>query len=166
MNSAFGSGLTLAQGGDWDGVVKIAIAFVLGGVLGLERELSQHPAGLRTHILVSIGSAGMMLLGFGLWQDAGMRAGIDPGRVAQGVITGIGFIGAGSIMKEGFSVHGLTTAASIWVACGVGMMVAAGMLTLAVFTTGVALLTLILSGHAMRGLLLRRKDANREATPS
>lgn len=130
--------------------IKLVIACLLGGVLGLEREVTKHPAGLRTHILVALGSAGFMLMGFFLMQNLERTVVFDPGRVAQGVITGMGFIGAGAILKEGFSIRGITTAASLWVASAVGLLVASGAFAVAAFMTAVATATLLISGRRVR----------------
>ena len=124
---------------------KLALACLLGGVLGLEREMTHHPAGLRTHMLVALGSAGFMLTAFFLVSHAQKEVSVNLSNVMQGIITGMGFIGAGAIMKEGFSIHGLTTAASLWVASAVGLMIACGALLLATSTTGLALIALLLS---------------------
>lgn len=129
----------------WDEVSKLLIACLLGGILGLERELTRHPAGLRTHILISLCAASVMLLGFYLLRTLDGTVKFDPGRTIQGIITGMGFIGAGAIMKEGYSIHGITTAASLWVACAVGMMTGAGAIGMAVFTTLLATATMALS---------------------
>lgn len=135
-----------------DGLIKLAIACVLGGILGMEREITRHPAGFRTHTLVALGSAGFMLLGFFLMKNLEGTYYSDPGRVVQGVITGMGFIGAGAIIKEGMSVHGITTAASLWVAGAVGLLVACGAMPLAIFMTLAALVILIISKRATRNL--------------
>lgn len=138
-------------------IIKLVVACVLGAILGLEREVTRHAAGLRTHILVTLGSAGFMLMSFFLMNNLEGVVVFDPGRVAQGVITGMGFIGAGAIMKEGLNVRGLTTAASLWVASAVGLMVACGALILAVFTTGLAVATLLISLPASKISKKKRK---------
>ncbi|MDD4869761.1 MAG: MgtC/SapB family protein [Kiritimatiellae bacterium] len=119
----------------WDEIVKLLAACFLGGILGMERELTRHPAGLRTHILVSLGSAAVMLMAYYLLRTLNSDVKFDPGRAIQGIITGMGFIGAGAIMKEGYNIHGITTAASLWVASAVGMLAASGAYGIAVFTT-------------------------------
>jgi len=129
----------------WDEIVKLLTACFLGGVIGLERELTRHPAGLRTHILVSLGSAAVILMVFYLMRTLDTSAKFDPGRAIAGIITGMGFIGAGAIMKEGPSVHGITTAASLWVAAAVGMLSAVGAYGLAIFTTLLATVTMAFS---------------------
>jgi putative Mg2+ transporter-C (MgtC) family protein len=129
----------------WDEIVKLLVSCFLGGILGLERELTRHPAGLRTHILVSLGSAAVMLMAFYLLKTLDVAVKFDPGRAIQGIITGMGFIGAGAIMKEGYSIHGITTAASLWVASAVGMLAGTGAYGLAIFTTLLATVTMAFS---------------------
>ena len=124
---------------------KLLLACVLGGVLGLEREMTHHPAGLRTHMLVALGSAGFVLTGFFLLTHLPKDVPISLSSIIQGIITGMGFIGAGAIMKEGLNIRGITTAASLWVASTVGLMAACGALFLAAATTMLALIALLLS---------------------
>ena len=109
---------------------RLFIALLFGGLVGLERSYHGRPAGFRTHALVCLGSALLMLVTVyeGQWfmpHGAG-RVTVDPTRMAQGIMTGIGFLGAGVIMKEGLSVRGLTTAASIWVTAAIGVLVGVG----------------------------------------
>jgi putative Mg2+ transporter-C (MgtC) family protein len=110
--------------------LRLLIALVCGGLIGLERSYHARPAGFRTHTLVCLASALLMLVTVyeGQWFDyRGMgRVAIDPTRMAQGIMTGIGFLGAGVIMKEGLSVRGLTTAASIWITAAIGVLVGIG----------------------------------------
>ncbi|MCD1261077.1 MgtC/SapB family protein [Paenibacillus athensensis] len=124
--------------------LRILLALLLGGLIGLEREMSSHPAGLRTHILVCVGSALVMLLsmyGFSEFvNETNVR--IDPSRLAAQVISGIGFLGAGTIMFNGRSITGLTTAASLWVVAGIGLAVGAGFYYPAGLACGVVLLSL------------------------
>jgi putative Mg2+ transporter-C (MgtC) family protein len=136
-----------APGSELEAVGRLALAVVLGGALGLNRELHQKPAGLRTHALVSLGAALATLAGLALTTPAG---GLDVGgfsRVLQGIIAGVGFIGGGVILHRDDTqgVHGLTTAASIWVVAAVGIACASGLwlmasagvvLTLAALTLG------------------------------
>jgi putative Mg2+ transporter-C (MgtC) family protein len=128
----------------WDLTIRIFLAAGLGGLIGLEREWSNHAAGLRTHILVCIGSASIMLLSiYGFTQfvpEANVRT--DPARLAAQVISGIGFLGAGAIMRNGSMVSGLTTAASIWVVAAIGLCVGAGFFYVAGLATVLVLLSL------------------------
>lgn len=128
---------------------RILIALLLSGLIGFERELKNHSAGFRTHILVGIGSCLMMLLSlYGFEAILAKYEGVvnvrfDPSRIPSYVISGIGFLGAGTIIVYGGTIRGLTTAASIWTVAGLGLVVGAGMYATAVFTTVVILLSLI-----------------------
>src|SRR4029078_8211129 len=103
---------------------RLVLAAVLGAAIGVERELHDHPAGTRTHLLVSVGSAGVTILSsyglVGLGEGAAQGS-VDPSRVAAQIVTGIGFLGAGAIIKYGTSVRGLTTAESLWVSAAGGI---------------------------------------------
>lgn len=128
---------------DWleiEMLLRVSLAFVLGGILGLEREVQQRPAGLRTHILVAMGSATFTLVSiYGFLGQGTVR---DPARVAAQIVTGVGFLGAGTIWRTESTVIGLTTAASIWMVAAIGMLAGSGMYLLAVFSTALAWLTL------------------------
>lgn len=105
--------------------LRLIVASILGAAIGAEREIHGHPAGIRTHMLVALGSALFTVLsihGFG----QGPGAGIDPTRIAAQVVSGIGFLGAGAILKDGVVIRGLTTAASLWATAAVGMASGAG----------------------------------------
>lgn len=108
--------------------IRLFLSLLLGGLIGLEREMSSHAAGLRTHILVCVGSTLVMLLSIYGFSDfvnePNVR--IDPSRLAAQVISGIGFLGAGTILFNGRSITGLTTAASLWVVAGIGLAAGAG----------------------------------------
>jgi putative Mg2+ transporter-C (MgtC) family protein len=132
---------------DWPEVLlRLALAAVLGGVLGLERELREREAGLRTHLLVSVGSALFTIVsayGFREFLNSGesvVRA--DPTRIAAQIVTGIGFLGAGAIIRQGLSIRGLTTAATLWVVAAIGLAAGAGYYSAAVISTAVALIAL------------------------
>ena len=114
-------------------VMQLVLSAVLGGLVGFLREREKKAAGLRTHMLVSLGSALLMILSIYM-----ARFGGDPGRIAAQVVTGIGFLGAGTIIQGGEGVKGLTTAASIWVVSAVGLAVGAGFYTAALATTVLA----------------------------
>jgi len=125
----------------FEALVRIGAAAGLGGVVGLERELDEKAAGLRTHMLVAVGSALFTLVGAYGFSDFPARQ-VDPTRVAAQVVTGIGFLGAGLIFRQGFTIRGLTTAASLWLVAAVGMAAAAGFWKGAVIGTVVALISL------------------------
>jgi len=125
--------------------IRLLVAAALGAAIGVERELHSHPAGTRTHLLVSLGSAAFTVLsiyGFTGITNAGQLAAVDPSRVAAQIVTGIGFLGAGAILKYGATVRGLTTAASLWVTAAIGMAAGAGEIVLAVVITAIAILSL------------------------
>lgn len=127
-------------------LVRILLATILCGLIGFERELKKHSAGFRTHILVGVGSCLMMLLsiyGFEAFIDTYDNVRFDPARIPSYVISGIGFLGAGTIMVHGMTIRGLTTAASIWTVAGIGLVIGAGMYSLAILVTAVVLLSLI-----------------------
>jgi len=117
--------------------LRLLLAFVLGGIIGLERERRDRPAGLRTHILVTVAAALLMML-----SRLVAGEGFDPGRIAAGVVTGIGFLGAGTIIRSGPDVHGLTTAATIWAASAVGLTVGIGSYVAALVATAIIFVTL------------------------
>lgn len=122
---------------------RLLIAFVLGGIIGIERQKRQRGAGLRTHILVCVGSALIMLTSLYIYDIYAGKANIDPARIAAGVVTGIGFLGAGTILHDDRdSVKGLTTAASIWVASAIGLASGCGFYAGAIATTVLSFLTL------------------------
>jgi len=125
-------------------LVRLVVALTLGGALGMERSYHGRPAGFRTHALVGLASGALMLVSVyeEVWfHPAGgaIRAAIDPTRMAQGLMTGIGFLGAGVIMRAGLTVRGLTTAASIWITAGIGILVGIGFYLPAVLTTVLSL---------------------------
>ena len=124
------------------------MAVLAGGLIGLERTYHGRPAGFRTHTLVCTASALLMLLTVYQWQllkSAPLDTlRVDPTRMAQGIMTGIGFLGAGVIMKEGLTVRGLTTAASIWITAAIGVLIGIGFYFPAVVTTLITLGTLAL----------------------
>ena len=127
---------------------RLVAALFAGGLIGLERSHRGRPAGFRTHALVCLASSLLMLVTVyeSHWfpAAAGTRVTLDPTRLAQGIMTGIGFVGAGAIIKEGFSVRGLTTAASIWITAAIGILTGIGFYLAAAIGTGLALGTLSL----------------------
>lgn len=126
-----------------DLMIKLAVATLLGGILGLEREIHGRPAGLRTHLLVSLGAAAFMVMS-PLVASMGKDFQGDPGRIAAQIVTGIGFLGAGAIVKEGVNIRGLTTAACLWVAAAIGMASGAGLFTEALLINILAIIALVL----------------------
>ncbi len=124
-------------------IFKLALACILGAMIGLERESLNRPAGLRTYTLVCVGSALAMIVSIDIYMQYYQTVNADPGRIAAQVISGIGFLGAGTIMREGASVRGLTTAAGLWVVACIGLAVGAGLYIPAVATTIIILFVLI-----------------------
>src|SRR6184192_4342257 len=141
-------------------IVRLAVAAILGGVIGLERELRHKPAGLRTNMFICFGSAMFTILSDQLAQGFGG----DHTRVAAQIIPGIGFIGAGSILHARGSVTGLTTAATLFVVASVGMAAGGGLYVTAVFATVVILIALALLGKFEKRLSLRSLSYTFEVT--
>jgi putative Mg2+ transporter-C (MgtC) family protein len=134
---------------------RLLIAAFLGGCIGFERQRERKAAGLRTHILVAMGAA--------LFAIAPLEAGMtisDAGRVFQGIATGIGFIGAGTILKltEQQEIKGLTTAAGLWLTAAIGMAVGSGLLWIPILATSFAFVILSVLAHAERGMKMKRKE--------
>lgn len=132
-----------------DMVLRLLAAAGLASLIGLERELRNRPAGLRTHMLVSLGAAGFMLVGYEILFATAVgdpSARVDPTRIVEGVIGGIGFLGAGSIIQGRGSIQGLTTGAAIWIAGAIGVACAIGNFILAGLVTGVALVIVVVLG--------------------
>jgi len=127
-----------------DTIIRLLLAFFFGGIIGFERERKRGfgYAGLRTHILVSLGSALIMLVSLYVYESFKQEVPLDPARIAAGVVTGIGFLGAGTIIRSSERVGGLTTAASVWVSGGIGLAVGCGYISAAAVTTFLALITL------------------------
>ena len=141
-------------------VLRVVLAAVLGGLIGIERELSDHPAGLRTHMALAMGASLFgVLSGYGFSGFDASRAvtnyQVDPTRVASTMVTGIGFLGGGAILKEGAKVRGLTTAASLWVTAAIGLACALGRFQLALATTAVVLFSLTVLRGPQRWLVRR-----------
>ena len=127
-------------------LLRVVVAAGLGGLVGLERELRDREAGFRTHLLVSVGSCLFTLVSaYGFHEflvHGGNVVRADPTRIAAQIVTGIGFLGAGAIIRQGFSVRGLTTAATLWVVAAIGMASGAGYYSAAVITTALVLFSL------------------------
>ena len=118
-----------------DTILRILLSMFIGGLIGWERENTHRPAGLRTHMLVAVGSCVVMQLGAYNSTHIGAQFNIDPSRLGAQVISGIGFLGAGTILKEGTTIKGLTTAASLWVVACLGLTIGAGAYTLQFLNT-------------------------------
>ena len=146
------------MGSDQVVVIRLVLAVVLSGLVGLEREVQGRAAGFRTHILVCVGSTLVMLTAIHL-MEIYRGAAIDPGRVAAQVISGIGFLGAGTIIQSGDSVRGLTTAASLWAVAGIGLAVGSGFYLGAGVTTLLVLaVLLVFSRFEQRVVGSKRKE--------
>ncbi len=139
---------------------RLAVAAALTGLIGLERELRERAAGLRTHMLVGVGAALFTIVSAYAWTDfVFSRQGgtiLDPTRVAAQIVTGIGFLGAGAIIRQGISVRGLTTAAGLWVVAAIGMAAGAGYYSAALVATGLVLVGLGPIRWLEGGVLIRR----------
>jgi len=130
-------------------LAKLLLAALLGAVIGLEREVHGRPAGFRTHLLVSLGACLYVITSIHFYTLFGNSSGtqpvgVDPGRVAAQVVSGIGFLGAGAIIREKFSVRGLTTAACLWIAAAIGVACGVGLFGISIVVTIVSLLSLLL----------------------
>jgi putative Mg2+ transporter-C (MgtC) family protein len=145
---------------DLELIERLCLAAALGAVLGLEREWRQKYAGLRTNILIAIGAALFTVMSI----DLSASAGGDPTRVASQIVTGIGFLGAGAIMRTGVGIRGLTTASMIWVNAAIGVAVGGGEYRLAIIATGVTLLVLVVLTPVERWIE-RRTPAEPQAAP-
>ncbi len=142
---------------------RILLSIILGGIIGIDREKVGKPAGLRTHILVCLGSTITMLVSVFMFCQFQGKTNLDPGRIPAQVISGIGFLGAGTIMLEGPTVKGLTTAATLWVVAAIGLTIGIGFYYVAILATFFILLTLttlgkfediILSKHSGKILMI------------
>lgn len=126
-------------------VLRLSVSAVAGAVIGLERYVHGRSAGLRTHVLVCAGSAMFTIFSLfaPLYHQVGGPTTSDPGRIAAQIVTGIGFLGAGVIIKQGATVRGLTTAACLWVAASIGMAAGGGLYLISAFVTALTVLTLV-----------------------
>lgn len=154
-------------------VFRMLLSLIIGGVVGIEREYQGRAAGFRTHMLVSLGCCVFMLLSlrfadvYGDWPTASIRA--DPARIAYGVVAGIGFLAAGVILKSGQTVHGLTTAASLWSVSALGMAVGMGAYAIGIIGAALTVFTLLTMRHAehlVRANHYRQVRISRAGLPS
>ena len=143
-------------------IKRLCLSALLGSVLGLEREWRGKPAGLRTNILIAMGSTLFTMMSI----DVSTGSGGDSTRIASGIVTGIGFLGAGAIMRTGAGIKGLTTAAMIWVNAAIGVAVGGGEHRVAVIATVVALVVLVVLDPVERALTRRRPRKNPRRRPT
>ena len=135
---------------DIDVAIRLLVATFLGGIIGIEREWHGKDAGFRTHALVCLGSALMMVVSTQIFEIYRQAADVDPSRIAAQVVSGIGFLGAGAIIRDPRGVKGLTTAAGIWTAAGIGLACGLKQYHAAVMTTIFALLILVVFSRINR----------------
>lgn len=138
---------------------RLTLACVFGGLIGIERERLRHPAGFRTHIIVCVSATLVMLCNIYIFEEYKAYSNIDPGRLGAQVISGIGFLGAGTILKEGITVKGLTTAASLWSVACIGIATGLGFYTGSVIATLLVLITLIVFSKFESRMYGSRKSA-------
>ena len=139
---------------------RLVLACVLGGIIGFEREHGNRPAGFRTHILVCVGSALVMVTSEFVFNMFSGKTNLDPARLGAQVICGIGFLGAGTIVREGFNVKGLTTAASLWAVACVGLAAGIGFYEGAVISTILIFITLILLKKIEKQIAVKKQCRN------
>ena len=132
--------------------LRLGAAALVGGLIGLEREFHGKHAGLRTHCLVSLGSALIMLVSIEIYNIYHNSVQVDPGRIAAQVVTGVGFLGAGTIIRSGTGIVGLTTAAGLWTASAIGLACGLGYFNAAIIASGIALCVLIIFSKVGRKL--------------
>lgn len=149
--------------------IRLLLSIILGGIVGFEREKVGKPAGLRTHILVCLGSTVTMLTSLFMFYQFQGKANLDPGRISAQVISGIGFLGAGTIILEGPNVKGLTTAATLWIIAAIGLAVGIGFYYGAVLCTIIVFIVLrtlskfeknILNNHCNKTLVIVLKNSS------
>ena len=139
-------------------IYRLSLTVLLSGVIGLERQVQKRDAGLRTHILLALGSCLIMLTSlyvFDIYKDITK---LDPARIAAGVITGIGFLGAGTIIRDNEGIRGLTTAASLWVVSGIGLAVGCGFCNAAIYSTVLTLIVLFVLRYVEDIMFFRNND--------
>ncbi len=139
-------------------ILRLVLSVILGGLIGLERQLHRRTAGLRTNILVCLGSCLIMVLSLHIYELYRNVAAVDPSRIASGVITGIGFLGAGTIIRERENIKGLTTAACLWVVSAIGLAVGCGYYTAGVVTAALTLMVLFFLRYFERALFDRNPE--------
>lgn len=153
----------------WEFILRLLVAGALGTVIGIEREYRAKEAGFRTHFMVSFGSALFMLISQYGFEEFTSQTGVtvDPSRIAAQIVSGIGFIGAGTIIFQRQFVRGLTTAAGLWATAGIGMAIGGGMYVLGIAATvltlaGLELLTIVFKGIGLTNMAISYSTSNRE----
>jgi len=141
-------------------VLKLLLAMILGGIIGWEREVGRRPAGLRTHILVCLGATLITILAIFIGENYSHLGSIDSTRIIAGIVTGIGFLGAGAIIHAKESVRGLTTAASIWLVAAIGIAIGCGFYFSAIITVIFTMIVLIFLLQMEKALERRRDKKN------
>lgn len=144
-----------------DMATRLAVAVGLALIVGLERELRGKPAGLRSHMLVSLGAAAFIIVGLTVLKSASETqpsAQIDPTRIVEGIVGGIGFLGAGSIIRSGGSIHGITTGATIWLSGAIGVSAGVNNFPLAAMVAAMALIIMVVLGYFEHTLIPNQKD--------
>lgn len=143
---------------DYDMLTRLLVATILGAIIGLEREFNGKEAGFKTYTLVCLGSAIMMYLSAEIHELYKNLASVDPSRIAAQAVTGIGFLGAGAIIRsQQGGVRGLTTAAGIWAMCGVGLACGIGLYKTAIFATLIVLVVFVIFSKVQRNMLPPKK---------
>ncbi len=146
---------------DWSVILPLGSALILGGFVGFERELVGKAAGFRTHSIVSVGAALIMMISIMMFESfKGQGAVSDPSRIAAQVVSGIGFLGAGAIIRSGVSVVGITTAATLWVCAGIGLACGAGYYNIAIITTLLVILVLIVFRYLDQYISSKKSSEN------
>ena len=135
---------------EFDMIIRLSLSFLAGAIIGFERSSRRQIVGLRTHILISTGSTLLMLLSIYLTQYYSLSGNGDPGRIAAQVVSGIGFLGAGAIIRLGNNIRGLTTAASLWFIAAVGLAIGSGMFLISGVTVTFGLITLFVLNKVER----------------
>ena len=140
-------------------IIRLVLSVFLGGLIGFERQMHRRTAGLRTNILVCLGSCLIMLVSQYMFEIYKNQVNVDPSRIAASIITGIGFLGAGAIIREREkeAVRGLTTAACLWVVAGIGMAVGCGFYTASLVTTALTLIVLFFLRY-FEGMIFERDN--------
>jgi putative Mg2+ transporter-C (MgtC) family protein len=144
---------------DYSILINLLLAFVFGGIIGYLREIEGKTAGLRTHLLVCVGSTLLMQISYNMLTQS---SGADPGRIASGVVTGIGFLGAGTILRAGEGIRGLTTAASIWITSAIGLALGCSMYFGAFVATLITVFTLQVLGYMEKSYIRDKLKEKKE----